>query len=139
MVLTPSASLPGVYPHHERAIETFVNQVEKEGVFDAVIVAGSIAKGTARESSDLDVYIVVGDDDYRGRKAANDLAYIAACDYMDRTRELLAASTPELFSGYFQMMSAFTDWGIPEPAVLTRFMELDEWLWLDSGPELSQR
>jgi Nucleotidyltransferase domain len=269
--LARSATLPRVHPHHERAIETLVSQVQDEGIFDAVIVGGSIAKGTARESSDIDVYVLVGDDLYEARKAAGDLAHIATCDYpggyvdgklitleilketaargpepmrasffgstvvysrvgdlqplvgsipvypeqnraanmrdffsamalharyfgpqalakedpfllahslshtvlfagrallaynralfpcpkqllrtvekveqkpdgyMDRTRELLSLPTPELFASYFQMMSEFTDWGIPEPAVLTRFMELDEWLWLGSEPELSQR
>jgi len=260
-----------VYPHHQRAIEAFVGQVEAEGVFDAVIVGGSIAKATAKDSSDIDVYIVVSEDLYEERKAAGDLAHFATCDYpggyidgklitleilndtaargtepmrasftgskvvfsrigdlmplvgsipvypehnrtanmrdffsymalharyfgpqalakedpfllshslsqtvlfagrallaynralfpcpkqllstverapqkpqgyMDRTLELLAAPTPELFTGYFHMMSEFTDWGIPEPAVLTRFIELDEWRWLSSEPELSQR
>ncbi len=264
-------ALPQVHPHHERAIETLVGQVEDGGIFQAVIVGGSIANGTAKESSDVDVYMVVGEDVYEERKAEGNLAYIATCDYpggyvdgklitleilretavrgpepmrasfigsrvvysrigdlqplvgsipvypeqnratnmrdffsymalharyfgpqalakqdpfllshslthtvlfagrallaynrvlfpcpkqllrtveqveqkpdgyIDRTRELLALPTPELFAGYFQMMSAFTDWGIPEPAVLTRFMELDEWLWLGSEPELSQR
>ena len=263
--------MPQVQPHHERAIETFVKQVEAEGTFDAVILSGSIAKGTARESSDIDAYLVVAEDVYKQRKAVGDLAHIVTCDYpggyvdgklitveilrdtaargpepmrasfigstvvysrvgnlaplvdaipvypeqnravnmrdffsymalhaqyfgpqalakedpfllshslsqtvlfagrallaynralfpcpkqllraveqahekpegyMDRTRELLAAPTPELFAGYFQMIRAFTDWGIPESAVLTRFMELDEWLWLSAEPELSQR
>jgi Nucleotidyltransferase domain len=260
-----------VHPHHERAIEAFVKQVEEDGMFDAVIVSGSLAKGTARESSDIDAYLVVADDVYKERKAIGDLAHIVTCDYpggyvdgkiitveilkdtaargpepmcasfigstvvysrvgdlapivdaipvypeqnrvanmrdffsymalharyfgpqalekqdpfllthslsqtvlfagrallaynralfpcpkqllrtveqvqekpegyMDRTRELLAAPTPELFAAYFEMISTFTDWGIPEAAVLTRFMELDEWLWLSSEPELSQR
>jgi Nucleotidyltransferase domain len=260
-----------MYPHHERAIETFVSQVEGGGIFDAVIVGGSIAKGTAKESSDIDVYIVVGEDVYKERKATGDLALIDQCDYpggyidgklitlqilketaargsepmrssftgakvaysrlgnlepvlaaipvypekhrstnmrdffacmalhagyfgpqalarqdpfllghslsqtvlfagrallahnrvlfpcpkqllgtlekapdkpegyMDMTRELLATPTTELFAAYYEMISGFTDWGIPETAVLTRFMELDEWRWLASEPEVSQR
>jgi Nucleotidyltransferase domain len=260
-----------VHPSHERALEAFVTQVKEEGIFDAVIVSGSIAKGTAREDSDLDLYIVVAGDVYDQRKAVGDLAFISPCDYpggyvdaklislqvlretaargpepmrasfigstvahsrigelqslvssipvypeqnravnmrdffsymalharyfgpqaiakqdpfllhhslsqtvlfagrallaynrvlfpcpkqllsalerapdkpegyMESTRQLLAAPTAEHFGGYFDMLSGFTDWGIPGSAVLTRFLELDEWLWLSSEPELSQR
>ena len=34
-----SATLPRVQPHHERAIETLVRQVEDEGIFQAVIAS----------------------------------------------------------------------------------------------------
>ena len=258
-------------PHHRAAIDALVAQVEESGAFDAIILSGSLAKGTAKETSDLDVYLVVGENEYAARRERRDLSYWAPCEYpdgyvdgkvislglleaaaergtepmrssftgaavvhsrigllqplvdriavypeanraanqrdffsalalhamyfgpqalerddpfllshslthavlfagrlvlthnrilfpcpkqlmatvatapqqpeafVDRTVELLREPTTERFHDYLQLVGGFADWGIPGEAVLTRFMELDEWWWLDHEPALAQR
>src|SRR5699024_6568612 len=57
--------------------------------------------------------------------------------------ELMAAvlgdGTSEAFLYLFAAVRTFTDWGLAESEVLTRFMVLDEWRWLEAEPELAQR
>jgi hypothetical protein len=52
---------------------------------------------------------------------------------------LLADPSEELFTDHLKRLGAFTDWGISEAEVLSRFMELDEWTWQSNEPELAQR
>ena len=49
----------------------------------AIITAGSIAQGSAKESSDIDVYLLVTDESYAKRKKDNLLSYINhdVCEY----------------------------------------------------------
>jgi hypothetical protein len=69
------------FEHHERAVEALAHQVEDEGLFDALIITGSVPRGTARPDSDIDCYVVVDDDEYEGRRASGNLAWFTACDY----------------------------------------------------------
>jgi hypothetical protein len=69
------------YEHHRQAIAALTRQVEAEGVFDALIVTGSVPRGTARPDSDIDCYVLVGHDEYDERRAAGNLAWFTGFDY----------------------------------------------------------
>ena len=45
----------------------------------------------------------------------------------------------QAFGDYLRLVRDFADWGLPREQVLTRFMELDEWWWLEHEPALAQR
>ena len=70
--------------HHTRAIEKAVHRLRSEnpGLL-AVILGGSIAKGTERDDSDVDLIVVVADDDYAKRLAENCVSFLwrDVCDY----------------------------------------------------------
>jgi hypothetical protein len=257
--------------HHRTALDEFVAATRERQQFQAVITSGSIAKGTAHERSDLDLYLLVDEDEFGARRARGDLAYWAECDYpggyidgkiisqavlaaaaergsepmrssftgstvvyssigdlqplvdripvypeaqrdenmrdfysqfalnvwyfapqawerdnafllvdalrnivlfagrlmlaynrllfpcpkqllhavascdqlpdrfLERSRELLRNPAPEGLSEYRALVDGFADWGLPPEQVLTRFLELDEWSWLDGTPELAKR
>jgi hypothetical protein len=59
--------------------------------------------------------------------------------FLELTDELLTSPSPEAFTHYLSALVGFTDWGIADSAVLSRFMELDEWSWFEREPELAQR
>jgi hypothetical protein len=59
--------------------------------------------------------------------------------FLDATGELLAAPSEARFRAYADGLAGFRDWGLGGPAMLTRFMELDEWQWLSSEPDLARR
>jgi hypothetical protein len=63
--------------HHEEAIARFVEATRATGSCDAVIVEGSVARGTERPDSDVDLYLVV--DDAAFAQARNDgrLSYVS--------------------------------------------------------------
>jgi hypothetical protein len=69
--------------HHQRAINNLVNWLKDDFVFQAIIISGSIAKGVARDDSDIDCYLVVTDDEFARRKKHNELFYFndTVCDY----------------------------------------------------------
>lgn len=69
------------FEHHSLAVEALAKQVEAEGIFDALIITGSVPRGTARPDSDIDCYVLVGDEEYDRRRNASDLAWMAECDY----------------------------------------------------------
>jgi hypothetical protein len=260
-----------MHPHHALAIDRLVDAVRRQGEFEAVILSGSLAKGTATEASDLDVYLLASEERYIARRARHDLAYWAECDYpggyvdgkivsrgileeaavrgtepmrssfigskvvystvddlqplvdriavypeanrarnmrdffshfalnawyfgpqaldrgnayllaqslsnvvlyagrmllaynrvlfpcpkqllatvatcdekpegfLERTDELLRRPSLETFTEYQNLVAGFADWGLPPEQVLTRFLDLDEWSWLDHEPALAQR
>lgn len=61
--------------HHQSAINNLIEFLKNKDEFLAIIVAGSIAKGIAKESSDVDVYLVVTDDEFNLRKQENQLFF----------------------------------------------------------------
>ncbi|WP_168120420.1 nucleotidyltransferase domain-containing protein [Paenibacillus sp. HB172176] len=71
--------------HHQVAVNNLIAHIKDQNEFLAIIVSGSIAKGTARENSDIDVYLVVTEDAFHERKQDNDLFYFnnELCDYPD--------------------------------------------------------
>ena len=73
------------YEHHQQAIDRLSDAYRDDPSFLALIIGGSIAKGTARADSDVYFMIVAGDESYRLRLAARDLFINLRdlCDYED--------------------------------------------------------
>ena len=69
--------------HHQKSIENLIRELEADENFIAVILSGSIAKGTEKEFSDIDVYLVVTDDNFKERMKNDDTSYSnsAVCTY----------------------------------------------------------
>lgn len=73
----------GIREHHKKAITYLVNRIQQDSDYLAVIIAGSVAKGIAREDSDIDCYLVVKDEIFQERKQRDQLFYYAedGCEY----------------------------------------------------------
>lgn len=71
--------------------------------------------------------------DALGRCASLPDGFIAA------TVNLLEGVDPLGVREYVELVTGFTDWEVPHAQLLTRFMELDEWSWLDGAVSLAQR
>jgi len=71
--------------HHRRAIDRLAGAYRDDSRFLAVIVGGSVAKGYARDDSDVDFLIVATDDAFERQLAARDLFINRRdlCDYDD--------------------------------------------------------
>lgn len=69
--------------HHRRAIQVLTDRYRDDPAFPALIIGGSIAKGKAKATSDLDVIFVASEEEYARRKAAGKLAFLLGdvCDY----------------------------------------------------------
>lgn len=69
--------------HHRRAIEKLAGRFCDDPRFLALIISGSVAKGTAEENSDVDFILVATDEEFERRRLDNDLHYSASdiCDY----------------------------------------------------------
>jgi predicted nucleotidyltransferase len=65
---------------HERAISAYVESVQGDERNLAVVVVGSVARGTERPDSDVDVYLVVDDAWFDEAMAANRLARVERRD-----------------------------------------------------------
>ena len=72
-----------VSDHHQRAIERLTDAYRDDPEFCALIIGGSLAKGFAREDSDVDFLIVATDDAFDRRLAERDLFINRPdlCDY----------------------------------------------------------
>lgn len=57
-----------MFDHHKRALNKLTEALRQDSSILAIITTGSVAQGTARESSDVDVYLVVDDESYAERK-----------------------------------------------------------------------
>jgi hypothetical protein len=62
--------------HHEETLAAFVADVRGEPDTLGVVVAGSVARGTERADSDVDVYLVVTDDAFARAGEQNQLSYV---------------------------------------------------------------
>ena len=69
--------------HHQRAIERLADAYRDDPAFDALIIGGSVAKGFARDDSDVDFLIVANDRDFADRWQRQDLFINRTdlCDY----------------------------------------------------------
>ena len=69
--------------HHQRAIDSLANEYRDDERFVAVVIGGSVAKGFARDDSDVDFMIVATDAEYDRRFAERDLFINRTdlCDY----------------------------------------------------------
>ncbi|MBZ2196702.1 nucleotidyltransferase domain-containing protein [Occultella gossypii] len=61
--------------HHEAALTRYVRDAAAQETTLAVVLVGSVARGTERPDSDLDVYLVVDDDAWDAAAEANRLAW----------------------------------------------------------------
>lgn len=69
--------------HHQRAIDRLVNEYSDDPRFPALIIGGSVARGFARDDSDVDFMIVATDQEFETRRARGDLFINRTdlCDY----------------------------------------------------------
>ena len=69
--------------HHQRAIDRLADAYRDDPEFLGLIIGGSVAKGYARDDSDVDFLIIATDDAFRQRLAARDLFINRRdlCDY----------------------------------------------------------
>ncbi len=69
--------------HHQRAIDRLVDAYRDDACFRGLIIGGSVAKGYARDDSDVDFLIIATDDEFNRRLTARDLFINRRdlCDY----------------------------------------------------------
>ncbi|HWT73574.1 MAG TPA: nucleotidyltransferase domain-containing protein [Mobilitalea sp.] len=72
-----------MYEHHKIAIQNLVDYYRSQEGVIAIILGGSVAKGTERIDSDIDATIVVTEERYQELKARNGLADVVSghCSY----------------------------------------------------------
>lgn len=64
-----------VFGHHQETIDRLSAAVRGRDGIRALVIGGSIAHGFAAESSDVDVFFVIGEDEYRERLGRRELTY----------------------------------------------------------------
>ncbi len=69
--------------HHQRAIDRLADAYRDDPCFRGLIIGGSVAKGYARDDSDVDFLIIATDEEFELRRAARDLFINRRdlCDY----------------------------------------------------------
>jgi hypothetical protein len=77
------AMYPPRYPHHQRTIERVTEHFQHDPAIVALLIGGSVAKGWAAESSDVDIMLVVTDEEFARRTASREFLYFTRdfCDY----------------------------------------------------------
>jgi hypothetical protein len=72
-----------MYEHHEKTIAKLIDRFQGDDNFLALIIVGSVANGTAREDSDVDIVLVATEAEYQRRKSQNKIHYCTGedCDY----------------------------------------------------------
>jgi predicted nucleotidyltransferase len=77
--------IDAMFSHHQRVIQRLVECFQPDPRFPAMIIGGSVAKGRARENSDVDIVLVAADEEYARRQLAQDYHYFNRdlCDYPD--------------------------------------------------------
>ena len=63
--------------HHEATAEGYVETVRDRPEVLGVVVVGSVARGTEREDSDVDLYLVVTDEAYAQARSAGRIAAVS--------------------------------------------------------------
>ena len=64
---------------HQDTIAAYAAQVIDQPDTLALIVVGSVARGTERATSDVDIYLVVTDEAFAAAQSARRVAYIDTC------------------------------------------------------------
>ncbi|MEN6357366.1 MAG: nucleotidyltransferase domain-containing protein [Armatimonadota bacterium] len=68
--------------HHKKEIDRLIDKFSPDERFCALIIGGSVAKGTAKDNSDIDVLIVATDEEFEQRKEKDNIFYLdRECDY----------------------------------------------------------
>lgn len=62
-----------IKPHHQKGIDRLIKEYENDDRFLAMIIGGSLAKGCARDDSDIDFMMVATDEEYAKRILQKDL------------------------------------------------------------------
>lgn len=62
--------------HHRQTMENFVNKLKVDTSCLAVLTSGSVARDRAKETSDVDVHLVVTDESYEAHARNNYLSYV---------------------------------------------------------------
>lgn len=72
-----------MFEHHRRALDALAEELKQDQDVLGLATAGSVAQGRAKESSDVDVFLIMTDLAYKRRKEANELFYLnrEICDY----------------------------------------------------------
>lgn len=72
-----------IQPQHQRAIDKLVDAYRDDKRFSGLIIGGSVAKGFARDDSDVDFMIIATDHEYAERLSCKDLFINRQdlCDY----------------------------------------------------------
>ncbi len=75
--------MPEIRSHHQAAIDRLVEEYRDDPGYLGLIIGGSVAKGYARDDSDVDFLIIANDDNYRRRLVDQDLFINRTdlCDY----------------------------------------------------------
>ena len=67
---------------HQKVIDRLVDQFSHDERYLALIIGGAVAKGTAKDNSDVDIILVVTDEEFARRKSTNNCIYYdRECDY----------------------------------------------------------
>lgn len=61
--------------HHDNAVDAFVASVADDPTVLGVVISGSVARGTERADSDVDLYLIVTEDRWREAAEARRLMY----------------------------------------------------------------
>lgn len=69
--------------HHKEAIDKFMKQYQNDSHVEAILLAGSLAHGYAKPTSDIDIILIVDNEEYEQRKRDNNLAFclLDICTY----------------------------------------------------------
>ncbi|MGM7683621.1 nucleotidyltransferase domain-containing protein [Cytobacillus sp. Hm23] len=72
-----------MYEHHKKAVQVLSEQFKDDRKVRALLIGGSVAKGYASESSDVDIIIIATDEEFERRKEQHDLFYWSGdeCNY----------------------------------------------------------
>lgn len=68
--------------HHQRAIDNLINEYGNDPRYPALIIGGSVAKGLARDDSDVDFMILATDEEFN-RRINEDNLFINRTDLTD--------------------------------------------------------
>lgn len=84
--------------HHDRALERYVERISGDPVNLAVIVTGSVARGTERPDSDVDLYLVVDEPTFAAAREAHQVMYTSTegVDYDGGYLDIKLATVPYL-------------------------------------------
>src|SRR5664279_5643260 len=72
-----------MYANHQRTIQRVSEHFQADPTISALIIGGSVAKGWAAETSDVDIMLVVTDEEFARRSASGEMLYFTRdfCDY----------------------------------------------------------
>lgn len=72
-----------IRPHHQQVIHKLIDRFKNNPDYLALIIGGSVAKGTAKDDSDVDIILVATDQVYQEFEKENKLNYFTEdiCDY----------------------------------------------------------